>query len=99
MGHGFAESLYERALDIELSRLGLPLERQVPFKARYDGHLIGEYRADLIVSGLVLVEVKAVPKLADAHRGQVVNYLRIAELPLGLLLNFGPSAEVRRVVM
>lgn len=91
--------MYERALDIELSKLGLPFERQVPIKAMYDGQLIGEYRADRIVSGCVLVEVKAVPKLVDAHRGQVVNYLRVAELPVGLLLNFGPSAEVRRVVL
>ena len=99
LGFGFSEVLYQRALPIELAKSTLRVEREVAFVATYDDQPIGQYRADLLVERCVLVEIKSVERLVDAHRNQVLNYLRVSGMPVGLLLNFGNTAQVRRVLL
>jgi GxxExxY protein len=96
LGYGFLEAVYRRALAVRLRELGLGVRQEVLFELAYHGVDIGQYRADLIVADAVIVEVKSVERLAPVHHAQLVNYLRAADVSIGLLLNFGPSPEVRR---
>jgi GxxExxY protein len=97
LGFGFVEPVYQRALAFELSRGGLLVEREVRLEVRYCGLVVGEYVADLVVEGKVIVETKAVAKLTTAHERQLLNYLSATGIENGLLLNFGaPRLEVRR---
>jgi GxxExxY protein len=89
MGMGFVEKVYENALAFELGRSGISFERQVPMRVSYEDHLVGQFVADLVVDGRVIVELKAVACLTDDHRAQCINYLRSTGLNVGLLLNFG----------
>ncbi|MHB1312488.1 MAG: GxxExxY protein [Gemmatimonadaceae bacterium] len=98
LGPGFLEAVYHRALGNTLERAGLFVEREAPLRVYFEGQDVGEFRADLVVNGRVIVEVKAVEQLARAHEAQLINYLRAADLPVGLLLNFGPRASYRRLV-
>jgi GxxExxY protein len=94
---GLAEVLYRRALVLELEAQRLPVKTEVPYAVWYRGGAIGTYRADVVVDDRLIVEVKHVDRLVQAHRDQLHNYLRIAELRVGLLVNFGVRSEVRRV--
>jgi GxxExxY protein len=96
LGSGFAEQVYENALAWELRRLGFSVEQQVPVVVRYKGVVVGEYIADLIVEGVVLVENKAVRNFDDGHSAQCINYLACTVLPVCLLLNFGRKVEIKR---
>ena len=98
LGHGFLESVYEGALAIRLHEFGLRTERQLAIAVRYHGHLVGEYRADLLVEECLLVEIKAVRNLLEVHEAQLLHYLKATGLRVGLLLNFGPRPEFRRRV-
>jgi GxxExxY protein len=100
LGSGFLEKVYQQALLIELSDRGLSALREVEFPVFYKGREIGCYIADLVVESRVVVEVKAVSDLNDAHLGQLVNYLKASGLKVGLLVNFGqPRVQYRRVVV
>ena len=96
LGAGFLEKVYENALKIELEQAGLAVTQQEPIKVHYQGHLVGEYFADLWVENQVIVELKAVHALDRMHEVQLVNYLTATGINTGLLLNFGPSVQVRR---
>ena len=96
LGFGFLESVYENALVVELRRAGVELVQQPPVEMYYLGHPIGQYRPDLVIPGRLLIEVKTVDALAPTHDAQLLNYLRVTGLPLGLLFNFGPRAQFRR---
>jgi GxxExxY protein len=96
LGCGFAEKVYEHALAHELRKAGLNVESQARIEVHYDGVLVGEYFADLIVERLVLIELKAVRTFDDAHTAQCLNYLAATRIPLCLLLNFGRKVEIRR---
>jgi len=98
LGFGFLESVYENALVVELRRSGLPVVQQPPVEMHYVGHAIGQYRPDLVIPGRLLIEVKTVDALAPTHDAQLLNYLRVTGLPLGLLFNFGPRAQFRRKI-
>ncbi len=99
LGAGFLEKVYENALVHELRRVGLQVEQQYPITVHYDGIVVGEYVADVLVDGRVLVELKAVKKLDDIHTAQCLNYLRATGLPGCLLLNFGnPKVEIKRLL-
>jgi len=99
LGAGFLEKVYENALAIELRKAGLTYECQVPLTVRYDGEIVGEYVADLVVAGTVLVELKAVKALDDVHAAQCMNYLQATGLRVCLLINLGnPKVEIRRIV-
>ena len=89
LGSGFLEKVYQRALCIELRKVGLQVVEQEPIKVIYEGQIVGEYYADLLVEGRVIVEIKAADELARAHEVQLVNYLSATDIELGLLINFG----------
>ena len=97
MGFGFLESVYEKCMLIELCRAGLRAEPQKAIQVHYGGEIVGEFVADLFVEDSIIVELKSVRRLAEAHEVQLVNYLVATGKPVGLLLNFGESkVEVRR---
>jgi GxxExxY protein len=98
LGAGFLEKVYENALAHELRKSGLRVEQQFPIPVYYDGVLVGDFFADLLVEATVLVELKAVEAFDDIHTAQCLNYLRGTSLPLCLLLNFGkPRVQVKRL--
>ena len=100
LGHGFLEAVYQKALVHELRSRKLMVQEQVPFQVRYKETPVGKYVSDIIVEGTVVIELKTVEKLAPAHTGQVLNYLRASHLSVGLLLNFGnPKLEYRRILL
>ena len=96
LGPGFLEKVYENALRIELEKLGLRVKQQEPISVEYEGQVVGKYYADLWVDERVVVELKAAQALAKEHEVQLVNYLTATRIDLGLLLNFGPSVQVKR---
>ncbi len=97
LGHGFLEAVYQEALEIEFQRQGIPYEREKELKIQYDGvELKQTYKADFVCFGKIIVELKAVNALDDAHRSQVYNYLHATGYKLGLLLNFGNSDELEK---
>lgn len=98
LGFGFSEKVYESALEVLLTELGMIVERQKDIYVYYHGKVVGEYKADMIVNGVVLLEIKSVEKLIDAHDAQLLNHLKATELEVGLLLNFGRQAEFRRKI-
>jgi len=90
LGPGLLESVYQTVLAYELQKRGLHLEKEKPIPVRYEEVVLEQgFRADLIVENLVIVELKSVEKVAPVHKKQLLTYLRMAEKPLGLLLNFG----------
>ena len=93
---GFEEKVYKNALYIELIDHGLPVETEVSFKVYYKNHVVGDYRADMIVDRRVIVELKAVSSLTTIHEVQLVNYLTATGIDDGLLINFGSDKiEIR----
>jgi len=96
LGPGFLEKVYENSLGIELLKLGLRVRQQKPINVHYEGQVVSEYYADLWVDDRVVIEVKAVQSLAKEHEVPLVNYLTATGIDLGLLLNFGPSVQVKR---
>jgi len=96
LGFGFLEKVYENAMVIELTKLGLPVEQQQSIQVFYEGQVVGEYAADLVIDGKVIVELKAVSALDKAHEVQLVNYLKATGIEVGLLLNFGRKMEIKR---
>ena len=98
LGFGFLEKVYENALAIELSSLSLEVELQRPIAFHYKEILVGEYFADLVVNDLVIVELKSAEAISKAHEAQLVNYLKATRFEVGLLLNFGKSAEYKRKI-
>jgi GxxExxY protein len=99
LGAGFLEKVYENALAQELRTAGLAVTQQSSIKVHYNDEVVGEYYADLIVENMLLIELKTVKALDDAHRLQCTNYLKATGLRLCLLLNFGrPRLEIKRLV-
>ena len=99
LGSGFLEKVYENALCHEIKKSGLKVSQQHRINVLYDGEIVGEYIADLIIENSVLIEIKAVNSLDQIHAAQCLNYLKATELRICLLLNFGaPKVEVRRIV-
>jgi GxxExxY protein len=99
MGFGYLESVYEKCLLLELRKAGLRAATQQELVVRYDGEVVGEFVADMLVEDTVILELKSVRQLASAHEMQLVNYLVATGKPVGLLLNFGEhKVEVKRKV-
>jgi GxxExxY protein len=96
LGYGFLEKVYENALVLELQKAALHVVPQARIEVHYDGHVVGEYYADLLVEQKVIVEVKAARSLGDNHEAQLLNYLKATPYEVGLLLNFGPKPQVKR---
>ena len=95
---GYPELLYQRALALALSDLGLPWEREVPATVSYRGRTIGVFRLDLVVAATVVVECKVAPRITTAHHAQLLGYLKGTHYELGLILNFGPEPQLKRLV-
>lgn len=98
LGYGFLEKVYENALFIELESMGLLVEKQGQINVYYEDKEVGVYFADLIVNELVIIELKATETLCEEHEFQLINYLKATEIEVGLLLNFGKKAELKRKV-
>jgi GxxExxY protein len=98
LGYGFLEKVYENALAHELTRAGLAVQQQMPIRVYYDGLSVGDYFADLVVEGKIIVELKAAEALRPEHEAQLLNYLKATEIEVGLLLNFGPEPTFARKI-
>jgi GxxExxY protein len=99
LGPGLLEGLYQKALGVELGRAGLAHQREVTVPVSYLGVSLGDQRLDLVVANKVIVELKAVESLAQIHRAQLLTYLKMSGIPIGLLMNFGTELlQVKRVL-
>jgi len=98
LGCGFLESVYRKALAVELARQGLHVRQEMPIEVFYDRIPVGNFRLDLLVNDKVAVELKATELLSPVARRQLINYLRASRLDVGLLLHFGAEAKFHRVV-
>lgn len=98
LGCGFLETVYVKALEMALAEVGLGYAREVPLPVLFRGRRIADFRADFLVEGLVLLEIKAVRDIERAHVAQLLNYLRATDVEVGLLLNFSLRPVFRRLV-
>jgi GxxExxY protein len=89
LGPGFLEKVYENSLMVLFQREGIPAKQQMPIKVRFEGEIVGEYRADILVDDKIILELKMVDKIVDIHRAQMLHYLRATGIKLGMILNFG----------
>jgi GxxExxY protein len=96
LGYGFLEKVYENAMMLELKREKISSVSQHPIKVLYDGEILGEYYADILVDGKVIIEIKASRAIVEENEAQLLNYLKATDIEVGLLLNFGKKPEVRR---
>lgn len=99
MGFGFIESVYEKCMIIEFDKVGLHAEAQKEIAVFYDNELVGNFRADIIVEDVIIIELKSVRKLIEAHEVQLVNYLNATRKDIGLLINFAEAGvQIKRKV-
>jgi GxxExxY protein len=98
LGYGFLESVYEESLVIALREAGLKVNRQVPVPVWFREHKVGEFKADVMVEDRVLVELKSARTMEPAHEAQLLHYLKATQIEVGLLLNFGPRPQFRRLL-
>lgn len=97
LGFGYLESVYQKAMSIELTKAGLIHELESPLTVFYENHVVGNFSIDILVSGTLLVELKSVQQLNKSHEAQLVNYLTGTKKDIGLLINFGPKkVEVKK---
>lgn len=97
LGFGFLESVYGAAMGIALTAEGLQVDHQFPTPVWFRSQVIGDFRVDLLVEKVVMVELKAVRAFDPAHEAQLLHYLRATDIEVGLLMNFGPRPEFRRL--
>lgn len=99
LGYGFLEKVYENAYYILIRKNGLKVEQQKPIKVVFEGEVIGEYIADLVIDDKIIIEVKACNGLISKHKSQLINYLKATGMELGILINFGTEKlEYQRVL-
>ena len=98
LGYGFLEKVYVNAMIHELRKRGFKVLHQVPTKVDYDGVVVGEYEADLLVNDLIILELNVADAIAPEHEAQLLNYLKATEVEVGLILNFGPKPQVHRKI-
>ena len=97
LGYGFLEKVYENALAHLLQKRGLRVGKQQKIHVYFDGVMIGDYYADLVIEERIILELKATEALADEHVAQLMNYLKATTCEIGFVLNFGPEATFKRV--
>jgi GxxExxY protein len=95
--YGFLESVYRNSLQLALLAKGMRVETEIPVPVFFRGRNVGDFRADAVVNSCVLLELKTAEAISIAHEAQLLNYLRATKLEVGLILNFGPKAQVRRL--
>lgn len=98
LGHGFLESVYENSLAIALREQGFEVVQQVSIPVYFRGNKVGDFEADILVNQIVILELKAARTIDPAHIAQLLHYLKATQIEVGLLFNFGPRAEFKRVV-
>jgi GxxExxY protein len=98
LGFGFLESVYRKSLHLALQENRLSVAAEVPVPVFFRGVNVGDFRADLVVNNCILLELKTAETIIIAHEAQLLNYLRATSLEVGLILNFGPKAQVRRLL-
>ena len=98
LGPGFLESVYQKSLALALESAGLTTYSRVDIPVWFRGHQVGQFQGDLLVEKCVLLELKAARALDSSHQAQLLNYLRATGIEVGLLLNFGPKPEFKRLV-
>jgi GxxExxY protein len=99
LGNGFLESVYHSAFALALKQSGLRVMSQLAIPVYFRGHIVGDFRADLVVNGVVLLELKALQTLDRIHEAQVLNYLQATSMEVALLLNFGPKPQFKRFLL
>ena len=99
LGFGFLENVYQNSLMIELRKAGLKAEKEKRIHVHYDGQLVGDYSADIVVEEMVILELKSVKDIHPAHEAQLINYLKATGLEVGLLINFGESVIIKRKIL
>jgi GxxExxY protein len=100
LGTGFLERIYENSLAIELRKAGLQIDSQRNLKVYYTGIVVGQYTPDLIVNDSVLIELKVAKCIDEVHEAQLLNYLRVTQIRIGLILNFGtPKLGIKRMIL
>ena len=97
LGHGFLESIYEKAMCIVLEQNGIGVESQKEISVYFQGQVIGNFRADIVVNDLIILELKAVHQIAPTHEAQLINYLKATSIEVGMLLNFGEKPTFKRM--
>ena len=98
LGYGFLESVYENSLCIALREKGLEVQQQIAIPVWFRNSQVGDFDADVMINRLVLLELKTARAIEQAHVAQLLNYLKATQIEVGLLLNFGPRPEFKRVV-
>jgi GxxExxY protein len=100
LGYGFLEKVYENALMILFRREGVNARQQAPITVYFDGEVVGEYFADILVENKIILELKALEMINDAHKAQALNYLKATNLRLAIVINFGKEKlEYKRLVL
>ncbi|MGD0077280.1 MAG: GxxExxY protein [Sedimentisphaerales bacterium] len=100
LGSGFLEKVYENALMVLFRKEGIAARQQTPIKVNFEGELVGEYYADILVDEKIILELKTADKIVDIHRAQILHYLTATGIKLGMILNFGSkSFEYERLVV
>lgn len=100
LGHGFLESVYQKAMLVRLGELGIHATAEMSVPVWYHGHQVGDFRADIVVEGKLLLELKAVDRLVSSHEAQTIHYLKATEFEVALLMNFGGAKpEFKRVIL
>jgi GxxExxY protein len=97
LGYGFLKSVYRNSLQLALLAKGLRVETEVAVPVFFRGENVGDFRADVVINDCLLLELKTAEAIVIAHEAQLLNYLRATNLEVGLILNFGPKAQVRRL--
>ena len=99
LGHGYLEKVYENSLMVLFRRSGIFAEQQVPIKVSFEGEIVGDYCADILVERKIIVELKVADRITNIHKAQTLNYLKATGLDLALILNFGAqSFEHHRLI-
>ncbi len=98
LGYGFLERVYKNALYKELKKRGFDCSTERSIPVYYQGELVGDYYADIIIEDKIIIELKAIKQILPEHEAQLMNYLRATDAEVGLLLNFGPTPQKRRIV-
>ena len=99
LGYGFLEKVYQNALMVELAKRGILAKKERPLKIHYESEVVGDYVCDIVVEDKVILELKAVKETNEIHEVQLVNYLKGTGIEVGLLINFGPSVQIKRKVL
>ena len=96
LGYGFLEKIYENAMMIEFKKENISAVSQSAIKVLYEGEIVGEYFADILISDKIILEIKAAKNIAEEHEAQLLNYLKATNIQVGLLLNYGPKPNFKR---